>query len=116
MKTITVKGKVYEVGKLYRSEATFEVGYLGEAIGESFNLYQQRGISGSYIAASSISEITEAIGTIKDAPIELEDGEWYMCEDHKGRQAVLHYVDNKWLDSRSCPVMQIAPLYKMVKA
>mgnify|MGYP003657389126 FL=1 len=125
METITHKGKVFQVGALYRSAETSEVGYLDGVAGESFNLYMLKNRLGRYIAASVISEIINDIGTIEDAPIELEDGEWYMCADDNGLMRAAYY-DGSTLtggvnsSGDSCLHLirknEYRVLYKMVKA
>lgn len=81
MKTITHKGKVYEINKLYGSSAGIKrlSGYIEDS--EKLELH---GVVG-YTHHNDITEIKiERLGTIKDAPIELEDGEWYkfVCGGH----------------------------------
>ena len=115
METITHKGKVYQIGKLYRSLATSEAGYLDGLNGEGFTLYLCRSREGRYIAASKIATLDSESGTIEDAPIELEDGEWYMCSFDNDDQDVFYYDAD-----RLCLAGNLRdntrPLYKMVKA
>lgn len=73
MKTITVKGKVYEVGLIYATETG--CGKLMRFIEEDdcFEIMNDD----KYTIHSDVFEMSAGLGTIKDAPIELEDGDRY---------------------------------------
>ena len=74
MKTVTVKGKVYQIGGLYL-DTSCGTGYLVSAVEDvpSFRL----SMNGEDWFACRISAINSVLGTIEDAPIELENGECY---------------------------------------
>ena len=127
MKTITVKGKVYEVGKLYKFSDSNSNWYVERLI-----RICDRGFFVAYCEGSNEESswrvcrvITEGLGTIKDAPIELERGEWYMCSDSNGVKRVGYFDGavmtdglNHFGDSCLNPLRRdtYTPLYKMVKA
>jgi len=118
MNTVTVKGKVYQVDALY-SDGDGEVGRLKKASQDHdypFVLRFNEANGERTKPCKDLYEIQSPRGVIKDAPIEPENNNWYMCEDHKGRSAVLHYINDGWLDSRGQTVTSVAALYKMVKA
>ena len=84
MKTVTVKGKVYQINQPYRNVSNGLIGYLCEdafTAGERFmlsilpNYKKERG--GELMFAVQIEPFTA--GTIEGAPIELEKGEWYIA-------------------------------------
>ena len=128
MKTVTVKGKVYQINQPYRNVSNGLIGYLCEdafTAGERFmlsilpNYKKERG--GELMFAVQIEPFTA--GTIEGAPIELEKGEWYMCEHLDGQ----HNSPYKYLgdsdkcvpvwshndDWRSGATHDLAPLHKM---
>lgn len=76
-KTITHEGKVYEIGKWYLFSDNGENWYgmtLFQIVSE--NECKFRTVDGHY---KYINEIPQSeLGTIKDAPVELVDGEAYM--------------------------------------
>ena len=119
MKTITFKGKVYQIGKLYffydsakaRGEIARLVGSGGSILTTADNTWM------------NCEVVNGELGTIEDAPIKLEDGEWYMCEDNVKSHAtrpVKYHGDGYWAfsDRSECAGKcdWLNPLYKMVKA
>ena len=58
--------------------------------------------------------MSKSAGTIKDAPIELEDGEWYMCDYGIDDRGVFYFDGRRplidWSD-KAC----VKPLYKMIQ-
>ena len=71
MKTITHKGKVYRIGGRYMDEDS-NIGLLDSHDGRTFRL-------SSEIRVWFCDELhTFEVGTIEDAPLELEDGQWYV--------------------------------------
>ena len=110
MKTITVKGKVYEIGKLYGSAKG-----IGGLCGHSMNGFELRKNSDEFFISTIYPVDLDAIGTIKDAPIELEDGEWYMCEYGIDDRDVF-YCDGGKLSIDGMNKDCVKPLHKMIKA
>jgi len=116
METVTVKGKVYQIGVLYTSMCGCHIGHLKEVTEESFILD-----CGIYIDLQEIGAINASeLGTITDAPLELEDGEWYMCkyqiqtasETFSWANEVLLY-DGRFVTGDDWA--HLKPLYKMVR-
>jgi len=130
MEKVTVKGKVYQIGEPYRSVDDGRIGYLQTAIaGGGFSLKLKPNIeeAGEVILCAGIEGLT--VGTITDAPIELEDGEWYMLESKVGisRTGIVKapylFSNGGWYESDNMkfqdPLFKASdyvPLYKMVKA
>ncbi len=114
MKTVTVKGKVYQLYVPYRIE-----GGYGDLHGHDEEDGFQLMNSGIPMTTSKI-EVIESVGTITDAPIELEAGEWYMCKDVNENTVVLRYkMGSFYLEGNNpgfYPSEDVRPLYKMVKA
>lgn len=102
--TITVKGKVYEIGKVYGFEfKRSNARYYGELIdfdGEGFIIRDPRELRVPYVV-DRIFEIGESAGTIKDAPIELIDGEWYKFEVERVTvESVTIETVGRWCDKK----------------
>tara|TARA_R110000850_G_C9808918_1_gene451203 strand:- start:55 stop:435 length:381 start_codon:yes stop_codon:yes gene_type:complete len=124
METIKQLGKVYQVGMRYKSFVCKRVGYLIGHNGSDFSLSNFPDTSGHQFFARKIEEVG-VCGTIEDAPIELEDGEWYMCADDNGLMRAAYY-DGSTLtggvnsSGDSCLHLirknEYRVLYKMVKA
>ncbi len=77
MKTVTVKGKVYQIGKLYIDDRG-ELGRLTDTDEDNFIVASYKGgTSWHSLCANKINP--EVLGTIEDAPIELEAGDWWLC-------------------------------------
>lgn len=120
MKTITHKGKVYEIGRLYRTEC----GY-GELTGfskdDNYFVIHNNGHRSEHFNIFEINK--EDLGTIKGAPIKLENGRWYMChwEVQIGNESCEHIrqplkaTDGRFDDAPKNALL-LKPLYKMVKA
>tara|TARA_R110000850_G_C9963662_1_gene464606 strand:+ start:1371 stop:1754 length:384 start_codon:yes stop_codon:yes gene_type:complete len=127
MKTVTVKGKVYQIGGLYRDQSG-EYARLKSADESKSNpfvlMYQySHEMTVTTKPWKVISEIkASSVGTIEDAPIELEDGEWYMCEktayDQKYMTLLYYYDGFKSCDNSKLwsPVKSPTVLHRMVKA
>lgn len=118
-KTVTVNGKVYEIGKFYTSKCVRFPGKLISHDGRDFRL----DLSGNTWFCDKVTEVPqESLGTIKGAPMELEEGEWYMVKHENGEVCPYLYIKNGWRSiSDDCnePEIQLSklkPLYKMVKA
>ena len=117
MKTITVKGKVYEVGLIYATETG--CGKLMRFIEEDdcFEIMNDN----KYTIHPDVFEINAGLGTIKDAPIELEEGEWYMCEYNENITRPANYIGGEFYASEGARFEDSITgtpkvLYKMVKA
>lgn len=117
MKTATHNGKVYQIGKLYFMGGEFaELVEIDESV-----TYPFKGINQHYKSARTVD--ARDLGTIEDAPIELEDGEWYMCEcgiiESRVNKPLLRLGEGGWSvnDSRvNSNLLNVKPLYKMVKS
>lgn len=118
MKTATHNGKVYQIGKLYFMGGEFvELLDIEESV-----TYPFKGVDRYYESISTVD--ARDLGTIEDAPIELEDGEWYMCEIGKNGYSyetpALREGDNWYMDTEGLrgidPSFSAEPIYKMVKA
>jgi hypothetical protein len=126
MKTITVKGKVYEVDTLYFCTEKDRFGYVsGNVRTVSAPQIEMNNTDFTWYSRSLEVVEPELIGAIKDAPIELERGEWYMCSDSNGVKRVGYFDGavmtdglNHFGDSCLNPLRRdtYTPLYKMVKA
>ena len=119
MKTVTVKGKVYQVGAIYW--AAGEYLELVSADNDGFLLsYPDK--SAIPLAAKKIGVVAKTLGTIEDAPLELKEGCHYLCSFDRGLyQGVMYCVGGGVLvfgHDHSSPKEGVAfePLYKMVKA
>jgi hypothetical protein len=119
MKTIEHEGKVYQIGAVYEFSDDCKSWFVDTL--ESFDLSGT--ILGKEEAWGFMRECQSPLGTIKKAPLKLEDGCWYMCADVRyGQQTArpCYFFDgfktssNSKLWSPSPPTM--APLYKMIKA
>ncbi|PHQ78911.1 MAG: hypothetical protein COB66_07925 [Coxiella sp. (in: Bacteria)] len=123
MEKVTVKGKVYQIGGLYICNQG-EIGILKSAneneeypfvlIWDSPIVKRTKPCERIYTVAQSV------IGTITDAPIELEDGEWYMCK-FKRNEVFVSWTGELWCDGWGDQIRNdwqgdIVPIYKMVKA
>lgn len=120
MKTVTVKGKVYQLSEPYRSVDDGRVGYLlhhhevrGFRLSEALSLTE----CGRWYC-SQLEGFT--VGTITDAPIELEGGEWYMC--YMGDcEYPYKRMDGAWFLDDGCKrsykgITAPVPIDKMVRA
>jgi hypothetical protein len=113
MKTIIHEGKVYQIGGRYMDQDG-NIGLLDECCSATFKMSSE---SRGFWFCDELS--TFEMGTIEDAPLELESGEWYMCELEKGR-APLQWHTGAWLFCDgwvfdTVHSASIIPLYKMVK-
>jgi hypothetical protein len=120
--TITVKRNIYTAGKVY-ADKNGRVCYL-------VSYHKDDGFKVLYFGENSYSFTPEInpstyIGEIETVPLELEDGEWYMCDVGDGVDTwVTPYIriDNVWVDGigKNCVILEdlynVKPLYKMVKA
>ena len=120
MKTVTVNGKVYQIGGVYKDSDGEYCQLHMDNEGNTHNAF------GVYHFASQCliftTELTATpLGTITDAPVELEDGEWYMCDLSSGEAVMcwskdentFFYSDGNGFDASKDDAL---PLYKMVKA
>lgn len=87
-KTVTVKGKVYQIGGLYLNAAEESCTLMAHD-GEVFKIE----INGMYFDTDELTVIA-VMGTIEDAPLELEDGCYYSFI-HKGHQSLGVYRESK---------------------
>jgi len=124
MKTVTHEGKVYEIGALYM----FKIGGK-EMPGLLTKIHQLKGHAEFHaegIIGESVVSFAGEIGTIEDAPIELESGHCYYCEinqnTEKPEYATMFFLGGEWYwDSELSDVCKdfapryIKPLYKMVR-
>ena len=116
METITVKGKVYEIGKLYGSGKG-----IGGLCGHSEDGFELRKSSNKFCINAIYPIDLDSIGTIKDAPIELEDGEWYMCEYNEDITRPANYIGGEFYAAANARFEELITgtpnvLYKMIKA
>ena len=118
METITQLGKIYQIGQLYQDEFG-EIMILLAAAEIGFSMVPV--VSGDVVTRKQATPINPTqLGTIEDAPIELEDGEWYMCDLESG-PAPLQWNEGSWFFSDGCTfdtanTASVIPLHKMVKA
>lgn len=116
LKKIEHEGKVYQIGAIYEFSDCGR--WITDVlVGLAYGEYPLESVSNVWL---NIRECQSPIGTITDAPLKLEDGEWYMCSIPKvGLNVPLIYC-NKEL--RVCEASVVAyyyeaiPLYKMIKA
>tara|TARA_R110000851_G_scaffold135123_1_gene270548 strand:+ start:237 stop:581 length:345 start_codon:yes stop_codon:yes gene_type:complete len=114
MKTTIQKGKVYQIGERYVDE-NGNIGVLDSCDGRTFKMSS---FSRGFWFCDGL--ITFEMGTIEDAQIEPEDGQWYMCDLESG-PAPLQWGSGHWLFSDGCTfdtvhVGSVIPLHKMGKA
>lgn len=128
MKEITHNGEVYQIGALYEFSdlgKSWHLEVLGNICGNGFfevNSHDNaEPDTGSWRLCRNVNG---TLGTIEDAPLKLEDGEWYMCDNGTVGGVVLKFIkaDGKlvdiWFDGttrRAVSSSQEKPLYKMVK-
>jgi len=121
METVTVKGKVYQLNTLYEFSdlgTSWHLETLENICDKGFfETYDERNEEGS--SWKLCRSVSGELGTIIDAPIELEDGEWYMCDLISG-PAVMQFKYSEWFysDGNSFDVsrVDVFALHKMVKA
>lgn len=116
---ITHKNTQYDKGKFYMSDD----GRIGELVrfdGSRFHLWN--GFR-EFQCVSLIQLSQSCVGTITDAPIELEEGCWYMCELRDKCKMPLYWDGKGAADhiTRSGGTTgsyheYINPLYKMERA
>lgn len=76
MKTVTVKGKVYQVGAIYWARGEYLELVRVKNMGTGFLMaYPDK--SAAFVGTDTLKTVDQELGTIIDAPIELEDGD--MC-------------------------------------
>ena len=128
MKTVTHKGKVYQIDMLY-SDSESRVGVLYKFDGAQdypfiIKVLDANG-STTTIPCKVIFELYGIAGTIENAPLELENNAWYMChwEIQTGSESASHFEEPRKYSAginRMINVPERAllfkPLYKMVKA
>ena len=127
MKTVTHKGKVYQIDKTYATSNGQIV------ILKDFDIELNRFICMYDIFERLTATFKEVLvseytaGTIEDAPIELEGGHCYYCEINQNTEkleyATMFFHEGEWYwDSelsdvcRDFALRHIKPLYKMVRA
>ena len=130
MKTVTHNGKVYKIGAIYFDGLNSLVKLTSIKNGE-FYYIDGSGNEGSDLEIYSVecSEYVKGakLGTIEDAPIELESGHCYYCEINQNTEkleyATMFFHEGEWYwDSELSDVCKdfalryIKPLYKMVRA
>ncbi len=118
---VIVDGKVYQIGSLYQCEVG-EVGRL-EKVDQTKNypfILKITNENGTVTKPKKrIYAIEYNFGTIEDAPVELENGEWYMCKADSVEMVFL-WNHAFWYDQGSKEeafndYTDIKPLYKMVR-
>lgn len=119
LKTAEYDGKVCQVGAIYEfsddcSNWTVDV-LTGFTLGATYPISS---IRASWV---HIRECQLPIGTITDAPLKLEDGEWYVCATSGDNviQCLYRYGEIWFYNSdrtSAAPDKEIKPLYKMVRA
>ena len=119
METVTVKGKVYQIGEPYLVDG--ELCYLSGTVGDSLEFCSDKELTHlhSSAPASYVSAI-QSIGTITDAPIELEDGEWYKVENNCEYITMVFWKDGMWRECEESAesiysVDRFKPVCKMVR-
>ena len=113
MKTITQLGKVYQIGQLYQDEFG-EVMILLAAAEIGFSMVPV--VSGDVVTRKQATPINPTqLGTIEDAPIELEDGEWYMVKEGFVLLVEGAHFTNEVGGSPVASLNTFTPLHKMVK-
>jgi len=121
METVTVNGKVYQIGALY----WFGSSGIYPLLGVKGGLFEYGHSPADEGTAHNCEEISLKSGTITDAPIDLEDGEWYFCGTNQVGGICHKYTeasDGKcatWYDGHDSFRIEgsnVKPLYKMVKA
>lgn len=118
-KTVTVDGMAYELGGLYKSQCGDIVGLLSVDMGR-FTCVVLGGGRQSYERITALT--MDSLGTITPAPVELVDGEWYMCEcgimSSRVNKPLLNIGKDDW-SVNSCRVrsnlINVKPLYKMIQ-
>jgi len=123
MKTVTHKGRVYQIGALYFDGMNSMIKLTGIK-NEEFHYIDGSGNESTdyeiYSVECSKHLKGSVIGAIEDATIELENGEWYMCESNNGDfKTALYCYQDKLVDNNIGGVdltPQFKPLHKMVKA
>jgi len=128
MKTVTHKGKVYQLHSMY---AFYDAG-----MESNFEIHELCGISSSGnfedentdVWGCAANELPTKLGTIEDAPLELEDNTWYMChwEIQTDNESTSHHEEPKKCRKGSgghgsfhgVPerALLFTPLYKMIRA
>lgn len=115
IETVTVKGKIYQVGAIY---ADID-GYMGGLLSAEEDSFKLDNGKDTWFC-SDLFEI-ESCGSIEDAPLELEDGEWYMlCRIYENKcvgkynkhNHCMHVDDGIYYLSDN----SVDPEYKMIKA
>ena len=79
METVTVSGKIYQIGAIYWAAGEYLELVRAEE-GEFTLAYPDK--SASHVATNRIKAVDQELGTITDAPIELEPGKWYEADDY----------------------------------
>lgn len=123
MKTVTHKGKVYQLfatyctpdsqaGELLKFDSSKDCPFVIRVLIDDGSSVE--------IPCKVIYTVGGIIGTIEDAPLELEAGEWYMCKSkNSAYNTALFYKGGELLDNDHCGIdisEHFEPLYKMVKA
>ena len=126
MKTVTHKGKVYQLNSIYALDDGSRVVLDGVINDESLKV-SRLDCEIDWLSASELFLCDGVvIGTIEDAPIEPEDGHCYYCEidqsTEKLEYATMFFHGGEWYwDSELSDVCKdfapryIKPLYKMVR-
>lgn len=118
MKTVIVNNKEYQIGAVYMDDDG-EIGRLksaaqGEECPFVLRFNDRNGIRTK--PCNFLSAIEFPLGTIKDAPIELEEGEWYMTEINHVFFVEGGVYKNEAGGSPVATTNSYRPLYKMIKA
>ena len=126
-KTVTQEGKIYQLNSIYVLDDGSKVVLDGVINGESLKV-SRLDCEKDWFAASELFLCDGVvIGTIEDAPIELESGHCYYCEINQNTEkleyATMFFHEGEWYwDSelsdvcRDFALRYIKPLYKMVRA
>ena len=114
--TVTVKGKVYQIGEWYLNDEQEACTLISHGV-DGFKV----DIHGNFFNSIYLA-VVESVGTITEAPLELEDECHYLCDfDHGKYQGAMYCVGDGLLvfgHDHSYPKagVTVKPLYKMVKA
>jgi hypothetical protein len=122
MKTITHKGKVYQIGGMYEfsdSGSSWHIEMLYNICDQDFfeTYCEHINDSSSWKKCRSVSG---ELGTIEDAPLELEDGEWYVFNVEFNPFAFVGYYSEKRNsfmngDNKVCGKSEANNIGKMVR-
>jgi len=122
MKTVTHKGKIYQLNSIYVLDDGSKVVLDGVINDESLKVSRLDCEKDWFVVSELFLCDGVVMGTIEDAPIEPKNKEAWYCEFGRAElgRAVLFYNDERWWwdDGHTDERYESGtkPLYKMVKA